>query len=869
MPVFDTATQTKIAELRALRAAGEQIEVFELVKTDWPSPDGTIYYSVTQPNAAASIAPPVSPIVPRIVPSSNPAWFMPVSTDATIGDESIDLEMWDADGVISQLLVDHGEGVKVELFLWLPQVELLLSVWYGHLRFEDSAAVDTIKLKAAQGFRSADATLPHRAHWTFCQAVFGGLLDTQDEINQNDCPYNKHLGGSVGIDNPDTSAPWTFCDRTDHASCTARGVNPNFHLSHLEMASTILVGSNRGAAVYGAGIGNQTNLKEPVRVVMGRRRLYDMKVVNFLRQPGGANPAHGYFRAQYEACEGPIKSISQAVVTVGGNSQNASGAFYNSRLGYAGQTIMDATISTHSYSGTALIEWIFGWIDATNLGPDDASANALIEGLDDIYQPIDIEAGSGGLIAYWHRGDAFDDEVAIRLTPTVDITDSNTTAPGSVNSTDGFCIRLVGQIKPRYSETYTFTTPINDDIVRVTIDGDTIINDVTYPSTGSGTKALTADTLYDIEVLMTQTANPGYNPWGVQLKWQSTSQALEVVPATRLYHDAVHAYEHSYSTNRVWQILRMMTDKRWGYGLDIARFNLDSWRAAAEWSEAYVRFTDVNDNDWDHVRGESNVELVEKKVQQQIEDMCIAGRLSKPFIFDGQIHIVPLSALTEDELDACPVFTDEGGTGRNIIWENGKTTLSISRKSDIDLPNRIEGSFDDINADYKQTPAPPIEDVDQQLKAGRVVGDSSRKVNVKKYDYLGVIYKAQAMKLGWSLLDLGPCDEGGLQNNLTLKMKIWFMDALDLHPTKVVKVVNSRLTKYGFSYFRVMKIKRGGDLTCDLTLQAYNETYMAAFESDIAPLDPIDPIHIDPPPDPIHFGDLIYSDGRLIVPLEY
>lgn len=867
MPTFDSATQTKIAALRAIRTAGGDIQPFELVKINWPSPDGPIYYAVTQTDEVASVPPPVDPIDVRIVPSADPAWFMPVSTDATIGDESIDLEFWDADEVVSQLLVDHGEGIKLELIYWFPQVELLLNFWHGHLRFEDEAAIDTIKLKAVQGFRSADMTLPHRAHWPYCQAVFGGLFDTQAEINENDCPYNFHIGGSIGINDPDTSLPWTFCDRKDPSSCTARAVDPNFHLSHATIAATLQVGTNKGVAVYATGQGNSTSLTDAVRVVMGRRRIYDMKVVNYLRQPGGQNPDHGYFRAQYEACEGPIQSISGAVVTVGGQSQNATGAFYNSRLGQKGQTIMDATISTHSYSGTALIEWIFGWINSTNLGPDDASASAVIEGLDDLYQPLDIDAGNGGLIAYWHRGSTFSDEVAIRLTPTVDINDLNTTAPSSVNSTDGFCIRLTGQIKPLYTETYTFTTPVNDDIVTLKINGTTVFGPVTYPSTGSGTIALVAGTLYDIVVDMTQTANPGFNPWGVQLKWQSTSQALEIVPAAKLYHPAVHTYEHSYSTNRVWQILRMMTDKRWGYGYDVARFNLASWAAAAAWTEQYVRFTDPDGTDWDHIRSDSNVELIEKKVQQQIEDMCVAGRLSKPFIFDGEIHIMPLAALTSDELDACPVFTDTGTDGRNIIWDGDRTTLTVSRKSDLDLPNRIESTFDDVTADNKTTPAPPVEDVDAQLRAGRVVGDNSRKVNVKKYDLLGVATLPHAIKLEWSLLDLGPSDEGGLANNLTIKFKTWFMDALDLYPTKVIKCTSPRLTKYGFTYFRIMTNKRAGDLTHQITAQAYNQDYMDAFETEVTPGDPIDPPTIDPPPDPLHFGDITYGDGRIILPL--
>jgi hypothetical protein len=127
-----------------------------------------------QTDEIADPAPPVSPIEARLIPDGSPNWFLPVQMDSTIGDEEVDLSFWDADGVISDLLVDNGEGCKVELFYWFPQVELLLPVWHGHLRAEDEASVDVIPTKAVQGFRSADATLPHRAHWQECQAIFGG-----------------------------------------------------------------------------------------------------------------------------------------------------------------------------------------------------------------------------------------------------------------------------------------------------------------------------------------------------------------------------------------------------------------------------------------------------------------------------------------------------------------------------------------------------------------------------------------------------------------------------------------------------------------------------------------------------------------------
>jgi hypothetical protein len=304
----------------------------------------------------------------------------------------------------------------------------------------------------------------------------------------------------------------------------------------------------------------------------------------------------------------------------------------------------------------------------------------------------------------------------------------------------------------------------------------------------------------------------------------------------RVYTD-VNTYTETTSNNRVWQIARMLTDKRWGYGYDWSRLDIQSFIDAAAWAATQVEYTDPFGRVWSHERSKSCVELIGKKVQQQIEDMCVAGRLSRPFLFNGKIHIEPLKALTVGELADCPVFTDEGESPNIIVEESDgverSTVRVVERKSDLDLINQVNITFDDRAADYVETPLRSIEDVDAQRRAGVVQGDNTRKVNGKSYALLGVVEEAQATKLGWSILDLGPLDEGGLQNNLPVKFKAWFLDTLELHQEKVIKIVSSKLTKYGFTYFRVKAMERQSDLTVEIRVQAYNETYMATFETEV------------------------------------
>lgn len=726
LPTFQTAEADKIDALRTLRATpNEPIEAYEMVKISWPAPDGDIYYAVLQTDEVASVAPSVTPIETRLLPDGNPNWFLPVQIDHSVGDEEVDLDFYDGDGVISDLLVDHGEGIKTELFYWFPQVDLLLPIWHGHLRQEDEAEIDRVKLKAVQGFRSSEGLLPRRAHYRECQAIFGGVLNTQAEIDEDDCPYNRHIGGAVG--NLNSGSPYTSCPRRTRADCITRlSNNGNFMLSHATASVIVANNQTKGSRLFSASQGNETNLKDPVCVVMGVRRVRGMLVVAYRKDLNNNNPDNGFIFLIGELCEGPIESLSYAEVYFGSDSNPADPFNFNYRLGDKGQTAMDSALTVHSYSSTVLMRARSGWVDPEEVDISSVSGSAIIYGLNNI----------------------------------------------------------------------------------------------------------------------------------------------------RVYTDAT-TYTEEWTDNRAWHILKMLTDKRWGYGYDYDRIDIPSFIEAACWCANFVRFTDDNGDTWDHIRSLCNVELRGRKVQQQIEDICLAGRLSRPFLFNGRIHIVPLRVMTAVELAAAPVFTDEG-EGRNIIQEitDGvyRTTLKRERTSDLDLPNRIECTFDDEADDYVERPCRPVEDIDAQLAAGRVVGDHSRKINVKKFGLTGVVIEGQAIKMSTALRDLGPFDEGGLQNNLRLKFKIWFIDSLDLFPTKVIKVDSSVLTRYGFDYFRVISMKRMANLHVELTVQAYNATYMDAFEYLYGSIDPI-PTDPNPPSsgsltlptDPLVFTSVSYAAGVLTI----
>ena len=98
MPEFSSTEREKIESLRGMMNRGETIEVYELVKIDWPSPTGPVYYAALQVDELSDPEPPVSPIDVRIIPEQMPSWFLPLDQSATIGDEEIEIQMWDGDG---------------------------------------------------------------------------------------------------------------------------------------------------------------------------------------------------------------------------------------------------------------------------------------------------------------------------------------------------------------------------------------------------------------------------------------------------------------------------------------------------------------------------------------------------------------------------------------------------------------------------------------------------------------------------------------------------------------------------------------------------------------------------------------------------
>ena len=295
----------------------------------------------------------------------------------------------------------------------------------------------------------------------------------------------------------------------------------------------------------------------------------------------------------------------------------------------------------------------------------------------------------------------------------------------------------------------------------------------------------------------------------------------------RMYSDE-DTYVVGYSTNRGHCLGKVLNDRRWGYGLDYSRIHIPDLVELAAWCDETVATRDPGGALVVSTRSTFNAQLTEQNAQEQVKEICLAGRFGLPFQQTGKMRVVPLRKV--EDLDACPVFTDEGAD-RNIVrsGREQKSSLTYSEKSDAELVNRVVVKFDDASNNWLERSL-TFDDVDAQLRAGKAFGDHTQRVVEKKQTLAGVTGYGEAVRCGNLLLDLGPFDEGGLRNNLSVKFTTWFSFAVELHRYKVIRVVSAAIEPYGFEYFRVQSIKRKANLQVEVTAQAYPEEYYEQVE---------------------------------------
>jgi outer membrane protein assembly factor BamB len=144
----------------------------------------------------------------------------------------------------------------------------------------------------------------------------------------------------------------------------------------------------------------------------------------------------------------------------------------------------------------------------------------------------------GGLKAEFFEGREFKDLLVTRTDETIDFDWADGEQPDPAVHANSFCIRWSGQLLPRYSDSYTFTT-VSDDGIRMWVDGKKLIDNWTDhgPTEDNGTIALEAGRKVDLTIEYFQGASTAC----AKLMWASGKQAQEVVPASQLFQPAAAA----------------------------------------------------------------------------------------------------------------------------------------------------------------------------------------------------------------------------------------------------------------------------------------------------------------------------------------
>ena len=1006
----DPELESKLTTLRQMQTAGTSPRVAELALIEWPAPDGPIYYGTRIANDLLNNDALLDRLDGPIELRLRQGMFLDLPSSAGISDDQVVLDFWDGDNEITRLTQVHGAGQRVEVFYYFPDVDLVLSEWWGHWQPPDQVDADRFKGSAETGFRSSNLTLPSRAFFTGCQAVFGGLLHTQAEIDEGDCPYNRHLGGaatgstpnyqnnangtigangqyiktsggsdwncgashnvavnadddarirftvldgyctvgffttdsprtgnaethvclqfnppdhsvtikyggtpqlaranaatwasgnefeiirrngvykfykngseiivadwipplpvsplylgiavqsvgagvsslavavggdigaapSFGLLDPATGQPFTNCPRNNQAACTARLGDTKSYLAFDTVVESHFVGQTKGPNLTVTSRGNETNLKRPLRVIAGQRHVSDLDLITFVVEPNTNHPDQGFVKCLFACTEGAVQSVATGKI----NGATIAPEHSNYRTGERRQGQTSFSPHILNYSGTSLF-----------LGR--AQGNFQNAAAEDLRGEVDIQ----------------------------------------------------------------------------------------------GSK--------DVRV------------------YASTSE-----------------FSEQYTSERGWWLLHIMRNKRWGYGLDPQRVFMQDFLELDRWCRQTVSVKDKDGNVLTGKRTAFNAELIDRTAQQQITDLCLAGRFGLPFPYRGKLRVIPLSRAPElfspavftdkaffgslgrapttlersdwinaleaarnsspgalltlcqsrvtglfespeyaarnrtDEqfIEDCyqgflgrasdaggfvhwlahlqvtsrsaihnafrtspefqewcidtdvPTFTDRGAD-RNICLdrpqsEGGKSTLSHSIMTDNELPNRIVVTYDDATRQNSEVPL-TFEDVEQQLRAGRAFGDTSRRTVQKEYTAFGVTDVGEAGRLGNLLLDLGEFDEGGLKNNLRVTFTTWYLYTVDLHKYQVIRVESDKLdflnnirAQQGvepFTLFRIRSLRRLPDLKVEVSAQAYPLKYYEELE--LASQTSIQPPSGLPDPDPENPDDP--EGGRTRIP---
>lgn len=305
-------------------------------------------------------------------------------------------------------------------------------------------------------------------------------------------------------------------------------------------------------------------------------------------------------------------------------------------------------------------------------------------------------------------------------------------------------------------------------------------------------------------------------------------------------YTSASAFTKQYTTNRAWCLYWLLMNRIAGEGDSETLYDITDWLELATRCDDQVGYADSSGAFFTGTRSTFNCQVEGRSTTQVIRDICLAGRFSLPFAFEGKKRIVLLKEETLD--DSIPVFRDRhnAATGQpaNIIDD-----IRISKLQAWQQPNQITVWFDDAEHENIRRPL-VFEYQDLQEARGRALGDSSQQILTKEYNAFGVTNFGEAVRFGNLIGDLGEFDSGGVKNpyriSFTLQSAL-MADALALHPYKVIKIESPYLaplresTGEAVEYFRILNLSRNSNGTLGLTCQHYPRGYYSRIEDATQP----------------------------------
>lgn len=307
----------------------------------------------------------------------------------------------------------------------------------------------------------------------------------------------------------------------------------------------------------------------------------------------------------------------------------------------------------------------------------------------------------------------------------------------------------------------------------------------------------------------------------------------------KVYTDAT-TYTKQYSTNRAWCLYWLLINKIAGEGDSGTLYDITDWLELAARCDDQVGYADSAGKYFTGTRSTFNCQLEGRSTQQVIRDICLAGRFSVPFAYEGRKRIKLLAEETLD--DSIPVFRDRHnqttGASANIIDD-----IRINKLQPYQTPNQLIVYFEDAEHENVRRPL-VFEYGELQRQRGLALGDSSQQILPKEYTAFGVVNFGEAVRFGNLIGDLGEFDSGGVKNPVRVSFTLQsflLADALALHPYKIIKIESNYLAPFAEAtgeaceYFRILTMSRNSNGTLAITAQHYPRGYYSRIEDATQP----------------------------------